>query len=360
MEFHDVACSQCGFVYALLHPDQNFLNDYYAAQHTVFDSDVVVGDHYDAETRLMLLQSLVPQKARILEVGAANGQFCARLVQAGYAAEGWDPVVHTGSELVKNRFVDSTAEGNQRFDAVISYYVMEHIANLSAWVGSLAAQLRDGGLFLAEVPDFSRHPFESLNHEHLLHFRREHMVAFLEAHGFEILDTHLHAASRYFGFVVAGRLVDRERSINPVFVDLGGEGQRLLSEAQAGYARAQKTADAHDRFAGEVAERVERAAASVPEAAVCFWAANEHASRIASHLAEKELRPVVVDNARSKIGTFHLGFSTPVARPIPEQLRNRHIIFVLCSPSWNSEIRKQISAMDLRSYEIIPGVVEEN
>ncbi|HLT76134.1 MAG TPA: hypothetical protein VKZ87_02000, partial [Ferrovibrio sp.] len=106
--------------------------------------------------------------------------------------------------------------------------------------------------------------------------------------------------------------------------------------------------------------RVERAAASVPEAAVCFWAANEHASRIASHLAEKELRPVVVDNARSKIGTFHLGFSTPVARPIPEQLRSRHIIFVLCSPSWNSEIRKQISAMDLRSYEIIPGVVEEN
>jgi SAM-dependent methyltransferase len=131
--------------------------------------------------------------ASILEVGCGQGALAARLSQR-YRYLGVEPdrvscrvarrrLAVTGTGEVRNVSFDEL--GDEQFDLVCAFEVLEHIENDAAAVKEWATRLRDGGWLLLSVPAYqSRYgPADEL----VGHFRRydpDAMAALLSSCGF--------------------------------------------------------------------------------------------------------------------------------------------------------------------------------
>ena len=114
-----------------------------------------------AETRMGRLRSIVdiPERACLLDVGAAQGEYVAAYRALGYDAVGvepWDGAREMSAALSERLRVDldirkGTAEelpfDDRSFDVVISTSVLEHVDDLDAAVSEAFRVLRPGGVF---------------------------------------------------------------------------------------------------------------------------------------------------------------------------------------------------------------------
>lgn len=348
MQLHDARCEACGFVFEAKIPDADFLKQYYTDSFSLESDRVEIEPSYDAQKRLAFLRRFVPDGGRILEIGANRGDFCVFLQKHGYAATGIDPL-EGDREGVRSAFVTGGLEAGDH-DAVVSYYVLEHIAEPRAWIEAALASLKPGGTIVIEVPNFERHPSASLNHEHLLHFTPHHLTRLLESLGCRVSGVDTEAPSRYFGFVVAAQkgagsgvpvpAPDTERIYRDALHEKRAQADR---EAQV----------ASDVLAFVGASGPLGRAGRVP---VYFWGANEIATAIAVNLAERGGERVdarIVDNSTQKRGRMHEGFLHPIAAPDARNFGPDRNVFVLCSPSWNDAIRRQIDDMRLQEPVIV-------
>jgi SAM-dependent methyltransferase len=104
--------------------------------------------------RMRRLRSLEPG-ARVLEIGAGDGRFVARMREAGLDARGAEPSPAArsrarthGVELVAEASADPHSQ-----DAVVLWHVLEHLPDPSATLEQARSWLRAGGLLLVAVPN---------------------------------------------------------------------------------------------------------------------------------------------------------------------------------------------------------------
>ena len=349
-ELRDVLCLRCGFVFAGDIPDEPFLFDYYQDSFTSLSEYRPLVPDFNVESRLGPIRQHLSAGSTILEVGANTGSFCTVLERAGYEAHGIDPVSDESTSNVGR--LGSQNTNNRRYDASASYYVAEHVPFGRLWLEDVKKSLKDGGLLFIEVPHFESHPAESLNKEHLLHFTPRSLTQLLNGCGFQVLEENKSPASVYFGFSTTARLTS------------AGAAERIeapkLDQTRLTYKRGIE-------LIGRQAEQYRQKAASLLTAIkrlsrrekvkVLFWAANEHASGIANELRSLVEAPFeIIDSSTQKIGCSHDGFNSPVQAPRIATKDESHRLFVLCSPVWNVEIRKQIEAMGLENITIIDGL----
>lgn len=346
MEFEDVVCENCGFVFAGRVPEDSFLEDYYSDAHTLRSDHVDIDESYDRDARLETVLEHVDQGGTVVEIGANTGSFCDDLRGQGFDAVGIDPL-DDRSEDVADGFVGSIDSETSlaRRDAVVSYYVLEHVTDANAWLAEVTDNLREGGTLIVEVPDFQRCPADSLNHEHLLHFTPAHLRALLESHGFSVVHVDTEHASRYFGMEAVGRLTGTSGPAT--------EGLVPVDTAVGCYERGRRTLRKRREQRRDVAESIESILEEHDGATVYFWGANEYATGIVTELEGVDSR--IVDSATSKIGKIHPGFDEPIESPEFERSADHHRIFVLCSPNWNDQILEQIEAQDLEDVTIVDG-----
>lgn len=360
MEFEDSLCLKCGFVFQRAVPDDEFIAEYYSQAFTTATAQARSLGGYDTEARLDVVRRHIPQGATMIEIGASDGEFCRALRDIGYDASGLDPLASennaTGNALVREQLIgrqSSDGQAAKLFDAAVSYYVLEHVLDTKRWLADIAATLKDGGYLIIELPNFESFPAEALIHEHMSHFAPVHLAALVQSLGFKVLAAG-ERSSRFFGMVIVAQYTRAQSQT------LNFDTAKQVSSARASYAagiaeHARRHAQM-DRVAIGIKNIVDRHGA---KAEVYLWGVNEYASALSKKI--EDISGIIshpVDNALSKIGAIQEGFQRPVIGPDFPAVWDKHRIFVLCSPRWNTMIREQIEAMGLRDFTIVDGVEE--
>ncbi len=363
MLLDDVVCERCGFLFAGKVPDVEFISDFYREAHTPNSAIRDIKPDFDAEARLITLRKHLKQGCTVLEIGANDGAFTKALRENGFHAVGLDPLETAQEEFVVNAFAADGSEGagsttaGKKHDAVLAYYVLEHVSDARVWLTEARDYLVPGGTLVIEVPNFDTHPVESLYPEHFLHLTPSHLRRLLQVCGFEVLECGEARPSRYFGFTAVARRVEdatqpAQLSAEEIFNAVQRTEQRRRDALNLITAEEERMGS----LASQVIGMIQSHAQKPP--AIFVWAANIHATRLAQALKARnpDLTVTAVDSAVSKIGTLHEGFASPVIKPGFEANEPGGHLFLLCSPNWNSDIREQILALGLPQVEIIDAI----
>ena len=96
--------------------------------------------------------TLPPPPARVLEVGAGDGELAAALSAAGYDVVAIDP----GSEAGNVRRLALHELEEEPFDAAMAVVSLHHVEPLAESLARLAAHVRPGGVLAIDEIDFER------------------------------------------------------------------------------------------------------------------------------------------------------------------------------------------------------------
>lgn len=91
----------------------------------------------------VLLRRL-PQQARVLEIGAGEGELAQMLADAGHEITALDRTLRSRFPIVETTFEEYDA-GAQRFDCIAAQYVLHHAADLDGMLSKIHALLKPGG-----------------------------------------------------------------------------------------------------------------------------------------------------------------------------------------------------------------------
>jgi 2-polyprenyl-3-methyl-5-hydroxy-6-metoxy-1,4-benzoquinol methylase len=120
----------------------------------------IVANETTRQRRMKYLVPHLPEGASLLEVGCSSGFMLYPLVQAGHACTGIEPS-GVFSEFVKNRGLvvyDSLTSlqafaPKARFDIILHFFVLEHIADPVAFLKAQLELLKPGGSIIFEIPN---------------------------------------------------------------------------------------------------------------------------------------------------------------------------------------------------------------
>lgn len=109
------------------------------------------------KNKLNLINSLQPNKGRILDIGAGTGDFLSVAKQNGWQTIGVEPSDKAKAIAVKKEvsFVEQTLElENHSFDVITMWHVLEHVPNLDNQIKELKRLLKPNGSLIIAVPNF--------------------------------------------------------------------------------------------------------------------------------------------------------------------------------------------------------------
>lgn len=129
------------------------------------------------EAFLDLKEQFCPTRGALLDVGCSTGIFLQIAALRGYRAEGielskWAVGIAQGRRLnVRNISLEDLADMNKFYDTITAFDVIEHMADPLKALILIRSQLREGGCFVATVPD--------MNTWHARLFGRHHWLVVL-------------------------------------------------------------------------------------------------------------------------------------------------------------------------------------
>jgi len=109
------------------------------------------------KNKLNLINSLQPQKGRILDIGAGTGDFLSVAKNDGWQTIGVEPSGKAKSiAIIKGiSFVGQTNElEDHSFDVISMWHVLEHVPDLDQQIKELKRLLKPTGTLIIAVPNF--------------------------------------------------------------------------------------------------------------------------------------------------------------------------------------------------------------
>jgi SAM-dependent methyltransferase len=107
-----------------------------------------------ADASAFVRASLPPAPARVLEVGAGDGELAALLAATGYDVLAIDPAADAGSAHVEPIALLDVGAPDASFDAAVAMLSLHHLEPLGASCERLAALIRPGGRLVIDEIDF--------------------------------------------------------------------------------------------------------------------------------------------------------------------------------------------------------------
>lgn len=152
---------ECGFVYVNPRPSPNQLKRLYEDYYPEGDEtpDVWRGEMlgiFDECRELLLAHT---REGRVLDVGCSFGHLLEDMLSHGWSGTGVEPSP-VAAGIARQRSGANILEGlleevelpDQAFDAVVSLYVLEHVADPRGFLQEVHRVLVDGGLAIVRVP----------------------------------------------------------------------------------------------------------------------------------------------------------------------------------------------------------------
>lgn len=173
-EFAIQSCSKCGFRFTNPRPDNSSIGQYYQSADYVSHNDQSAGiinklyrlvRQYTLRQKLNLINSVQPQKGKLLDVGCGTGLFLEMGQQGGWKITGVEPD-DTARTAAMNRLKTNVVEtiqevGEKPYDIITMWHVLEHVPNLQETIQELKSRLKTGGILLLALPNS-----DSLDAEH--------------------------------------------------------------------------------------------------------------------------------------------------------------------------------------------------
>jgi len=159
-----------------------------------------------AEKRLDVLMKILNGNVKLkrcLEVGCATGEFCYFLTQKGIATVGCD-VSDFAINVSRERYplldfrvgkIEDLA-GNERFDGIFAFEVIEHVLSPKAFLQQARQHLNDGGILVISTPNyqcgkvvgFDRWLGFSMSFEHLYFFTPTVLIRYANEQRLSVVD----------------------------------------------------------------------------------------------------------------------------------------------------------------------------
>ncbi|MFK0273911.1 class I SAM-dependent methyltransferase [Ensifer sp. NPDC090286] len=156
------------------------------------DGTITYRTDHQAALSLRLLD--LPEGASILDYGAAKADTLRKMtaarkdlrphvfeVSSDYAPawQGWVPEAAQATYSVPEAWQGT-------FDAVMSHFVIEHVADPVGFLRTVRDLMRPGGIFLFSVPDVAGNPGDMAVADHLNHFSAASIEHALASAGFDV------------------------------------------------------------------------------------------------------------------------------------------------------------------------------
>jgi 2-polyprenyl-3-methyl-5-hydroxy-6-metoxy-1,4-benzoquinol methylase len=149
------------------------------------------------KNKLNLINSLQPNKGRILDIGAGTGDFLSVAKQNGWQTVGVEPSEKAKAIAIKKEvsFVEDTVElESHSFDVITMWHVLEHVPNLDNQIQELKRLLKTNGSLIVAVPNFKS--FDAKHYGafwaaydvpiHFWHFSKKAIKSLFEKEGMEL------------------------------------------------------------------------------------------------------------------------------------------------------------------------------
>jgi SAM-dependent methyltransferase len=124
-------------------------NDYAQAKTPVINAIMRRANGQKAGPRIddfaRIIRQYVPSPARILEIGAGEGELAHKLTASGYHAIALDRFLRSTFPIVESSFEEYAGDPNS-FDCVAAQLVLHHVDDLDATLEKAASLLRAGGM----------------------------------------------------------------------------------------------------------------------------------------------------------------------------------------------------------------------
>lgn len=156
------------------------------------DGTVIYRTDHQAEIARNLLD--LPQAATLLDYGAAKADTLHKIVAARPDIEPYVFDVSTDYASAWNGWIAPNAQATYevpaawdgRFDAAMSHFVIEHVADPIGFIRGIHKLLKPRGTLLLSMPDVSANPGDMTVADHINHFSEASLRRALAAGGFEV------------------------------------------------------------------------------------------------------------------------------------------------------------------------------
>jgi 2-polyprenyl-3-methyl-5-hydroxy-6-metoxy-1,4-benzoquinol methylase len=210
-KFQIMTCKSCGFKFTNPRPDQNEIGEYYKAESYISHTNTSRGliakiyhavRKYTLTGKLKLINSLYPQKGKLLDVGCGTGMFLNEARENGWKVNGIEP--DSGARQIAEEINKATIKTeilssfqNEQFNIITMWHVLEHVHLLNETVDWLKERLSENGSLIIAVPNHESKDAEIYQAQwaaydvprHLYHFSQKSMTQLFEKKGFRLEKT---------------------------------------------------------------------------------------------------------------------------------------------------------------------------
>ncbi len=244
------ACGRCGHVQT---PPVEDIGAYYDRAYNVHLESDDADDLYDVcdglpvyraqhQANVALAKLALPRGASVLDYGCGKGMTLRAMLASRPDLDGavfdvsdayrdaWDAFVPRERQAT----FEPSADWHERFDAVLSFFALEHVAQPRAFLARTRTLLKPGGTFYLTVPNVRRNAGDFIVVDHVNHFMPTSLQLLFAREGFtEVrIDEESHAAA-YVVTAKAGPLRHPEpKPCHPELVE-GRAVAPYLAEARA-------------------------------------------------------------------------------------------------------------------------------